>query len=143
MTDSYDESQKQSEGPRSADRALAGHSPSENSAKGESLIRYQLGRQIDQLKREIESLQKRARNAKQRSRQEYLELVEAVERRVTRLRWRLMRARGEASQSWQAVWAGAEASLKGLRTSVARMSAALRQEQRDNDRESEESSPPE
>jgi hypothetical protein len=112
-------------------------------AKSGSQIRRQLSRQIDQLNREIEALNQRARKAMRRSQQEYLERLEAFERRVMRLRWRLMRARGGANRSWQAMWAEAEASLKEVRTQVAKSSAALRHEQRDKDSESEESSPPE
>ena len=138
MTDLRGELRNQSKGSRSAVPELAGQGTRDDLANSESQIRRQLSRQIDQLNREIETLKKRARNAMRRSQQEYLERMEAVERRVTRLRWGLMKARGGANRSWQAMWAGAEASLKEVRTQVAKVSAALRQEHRDDDSEGEQ-----
>lgn len=133
MTDPFDEIREQSEDPRFAlPMNSAGDEASEASAEEDGDFRLELSRRIRQIQREVDSLKAKAQGVGRRSRGECLQLLDEVERRATRLRWRLVRARGEAGQNWKSAQAGAEASWRELRKMVAQLSHSIRSRTPDN-----------
>ena len=109
--------------------------------KNERDFRRELARRLGLLRREIDSLRSRATTVKRKSRTEYLELLEALERRATGLERRVDRFVDGCGESWEGFQTTTEETWRDLKQTLQRVALSFRQRHPGSEADTEEERP--
>ncbi len=137
--DSVGEESEQSDSP-SPLSASAGRT-SRPLPKNELDFRRELDRRLGLLRREIDSLKVRAKTVTRKSRTEYLELLQALERKTTGLERRVDRFVDGCGESWESFRPKSEETWRDLKQTLQRVALSFRQRHPESEADSGEERP--
>jgi hypothetical protein len=109
--------------------------------KNQRDFRREFDRRLGLLRREINSLKARARTVTRKSRTEYLELLEALERKATGLERRVDRFVDGCGESWESFRTKTEETFRDLKQTLQRVALSFRQRHPGSKADSEEERP--
>ena len=136
------------ESPRPVGESEQSGSPSPPSSssgktlpKNERDFRRELDRRLGLLRREIASLRAEAKTVSRQSRTEYLELLEALERKATGLERHVDRFVDGCGESWESFRAKTEEAWRDLKQTLQRVALSFRQRHAGSEADAEEVRP--
>jgi hypothetical protein len=109
--------------------------------KNERDFRRELDRRLGLLRREIDSLKARAKSVTQRSRAEYLELLDSLESRTNSLARRVDRFVEGYNDGWENFRTGAEETWRDLKQTLQRVALSFQQRHPESNADSDEERP--